>query len=219
VASTSGQIPSDCPAWLRTMLERLSGAPLGSGFLGASAGKNFKVTEKTFPSNANPVSIMTQFNGVDIAGVTSTGKDVKNCHALYVSSSGTVVPNNTTTVVNFNSKQSDTDNAVTIGAAWLFTCQKGKAGTYSVSSHVLYTGVASGFASTCFMELVKNSSIVYRLSTISVPASGSVANNGFISLRLEEKDNIFIRVNQNSGASMTTAINSTNISIQRINGS
>lgn len=54
--------------------------------------------------------------------------DSLTVHAACSSSTGQSIPRDSTTVVNFATKDEDTHNAVTTGASWRFTTPAGKGG-------------------------------------------------------------------------------------------
>ena len=58
--------------------------------------------------------------------------------ARYTTDAGQVIPDNTTTIVNFEDKDFDTHNAVTTGASWVFTAPI--SGFYNVTSKLIFAG-------------------------------------------------------------------------------
>lgn len=62
------------------------------------------------------------------------------CAARYVMTVNQSVPNGPFTVLNYNTKDYDTDNAVTVGAAWKFTVPAGKGGKYHMTASVNAVG-------------------------------------------------------------------------------
>jgi hypothetical protein len=78
----------------------------------------------------------------DTPGVTRIAPPVQ---ARYACSTGQALTANVTPI-NFDTKDIDTDNAVTTGAGWKFTCPTGKSGTYTVVG-----SFAPGSAASCYL--------------------------------------------------------------------
>jgi hypothetical protein len=124
--------------------------------------------------------------------------------ARYTSASGQTIPNVTSTVVNFNTKEYDTHNAVTTGTNWKFTAPV--AGFYNVSSHVLYSSFTSGGIGTVSLSISKNGSFYCDIGrSLFYSESGGTFKvaYGLTDIRLNAGDEINISTYNNSGASRT----------------
>jgi hypothetical protein len=135
------------------------------------------------------------------ASITST----ETVAASYWASSNKSI--STTTPADFDSKDYDTHNAVTIGAAWKFTAPI--RGIYSLS------GLINGTSGTYNLRLYKNG-VFYK--AIAYVASGSVVGIFSNAIQLNAGDFIDIRSNgaaNFAGGSLATD-GTSNITIQKI---
>ncbi len=107
-----------------------------------------------------PANILVRFEGAGaFAGpgaVTFTRWGPPTLSAIYNTNVMQVLTNGASTIVNFDTKEVDTDNAVTIGGAWHFTVPAGRAGIYKVAATVSFLGPSAGGGTTCFIGIFKN---------------------------------------------------------------
>jgi hypothetical protein len=121
--------------------------------------------------------------------------------ARYSTASGQSIPNNTGTIINFNTKEYDTHNAVTTGSNWKFTAPV--AGEYHVSSHVLYDAFAAAGVGAMSIRVYKNDSPHTDLGRTVFNAEGNATNKpafGSTDVQLNAGDTINIVVFNGSGA-------------------
>lgn len=141
--------------------------------------------------------------------------------ARYKSSSGQSIPNNTSTIVDFATKDWDTDNAVTTGASWKFTCPTGKAGKYLVAVKTWSaTGAGWNLGETWRNGLFKNGSLFAFVGNPEAPTASTarMESVGATVVDLAAGDYIDIRLTQDSGGAVTMAPDATtnHVSIHRI---
>lgn len=121
--------------------------------------------------------------------------------ARYTSNSTQSIPNSADTIVNFEDKDYDTMNAVTVGASWQFKAPR--AGIYSVSCLLGFDSNTNWtLGERIFLYLFKNG-----VNDRSLIRWESFATNTFLAnvqghddILLAKDDTIDFRVNQNSGA-------------------
>ena len=146
--------------------------------------------------------------GWSAGAIQSTTENLfSTARARYTSAAGQSVPNNTNTIIDFDTKDFDSLNTVSgTGSAWAFTAPK--SGVYRVSSQVRFTSApwTGGGAEFMLMELLKNGS---RHSYLDVwQADVSITQlvqsiNGTDLVTLSKGDTVAIRVIQNSGGGVT----------------
>ena len=121
----------------------------------------------------------------------------------YRSSSGQSIPNNASTVVNFSTKDWDSNNAVTTGASWKF--QPGISGEFEVNSKILLaSGGGWGVGETAVLVLRKNGTDTDVLDAYNVDAANTNYINlrGSASIKLLATDYIDVTMYHNSGAAI-----------------
>jgi hypothetical protein len=151
---------------------------------------------------------------VDVATQTGGG-----CVAIYNTSAGQSLPLGTSTTINYSTKEADTDNAVTVGASWVFTCPAGKGGYYSVTASAGFT--ATGASTTDVMlQCFKNAVEIQRGNRLVAPASPNVTYLVLAGLaQLAAGDTLHIQMYTGSATETTEAYAATNrVSIHRITG-
>lgn len=141
------------------------------------------------------------------------------CYAFYNTASQNI-PNATSTTINFATKIEDTDNAVTTGASWKFTCPTGKDGLYVISSGVC---LASGATiATAFSVLTMSDGRVFRYTRMG--ATGMTGSNNFTgttTVRMVAGQTAYLQFYQNTGGTqpLESGASSCWITIARIPGS
>ncbi len=118
-------------------------------------------------------------------------------------SSSQSLPNDATTIVNFDAVDFDTAGGITTGATWAYTAQA--AGTYLVAATVTHGSSANwAIGETLRLELHKNDSLYARLAMDSnISANTPVTVMGATLVELAAGDKVDIRVYQNSGGTLT----------------
>jgi hypothetical protein len=121
--------------------------------------------------------------------------------ARYTSTAGQSIPNNTGAIINFETKDYDTHNAVTTGTNWIFTAPV--AGVYNLSSHVLYDQFSVGGTAFLTLYVIKNGSF---FADINRNVFSTYANtfynvvNGSIDIKLNAGDTISVVTYNGTGA-------------------
>lgn len=139
--------------------------------------------------------------------------------ARYTTAAGQSIPNATSTIVDFGTKDIDTHGAVTTGASWKFTAQT--AGIYQVSAKVeLQTGGGWGSTEEVSLAIRKNGTTYTYLGREMQHAAHTTraGTNGSTIISLNAGDYISIAINQDSGAAVSMEANSfaNHVSIIRI---
>jgi hypothetical protein len=122
--------------------------------------------------------------------------------ARYRTSSGQSIPQGTNTIVNFNTKDYDTHNAVTTGSNWKFTAPV--AGIYNVTSCIMYNTFSITNTGQFIIDVYKNNAVAAGLDKL---VFGTYASNSYLSvcgstnIELKAGDTIDVRVFQDTGAS------------------
>ncbi len=124
--------------------------------------------------------------------------------ARYKTAAAQEIANSTVTIVNFETEQYDTHDAVTVGAAWHFTAPV--TGYYLVTSYIRFTA-STGWTDTETVEylLYRNGSQYSALDRKDSFGSGSsiyAFANGSDIVYLAAGDTIDLRVLQTSGAAL-----------------
>jgi hypothetical protein len=137
--------------------------------------------------------------------VSSGGTAAAAIHARYTTDAGQSIPNNTTTIVNFEDVSDDTNTAVTVGAAWHFTAPV--AGRYLVAASITYVTTTTWAATErALFDLYKNgaqwSSLDRSTGRDSSAATQIVQLAGADTVVLAAGDTVDIRTNQNSGGAL-----------------
>lgn len=124
--------------------------------------------------------------------------------------SGTTVPEQTSTVVDFSTKTLDTHNAVTTGTAWQFKAPKD--GIYAVSARVLFSGTDQWNPGDTAALILRvnggvNSYLASRDNFLSGSASLSMQLHGDDVVSLQKGDTIDVVVAQTSGVTLKLSSN------------
>jgi hypothetical protein len=219
------QIPASVEPALRIVLEQLQANTFGAQASAASLGLNLRISEDLYSDTNGTRNRALLFQSLlnnawtTFGGVFPNGTDIKNCYAFYSATAANTIVTATPTIVNFQTKNYDTDGAVAVGATWKFICPKGKSGTYMISAVVTYNAAFGAASITTYMEIYKNSSVSYRLDTKSVAITHLCGHHGQLALYLNSGDIVQIRVYQSTGVNQSTATTNNYVSIQRVNGS
>lgn len=136
-------------------------------------------------------------------------------YAAYNTAAAQSIPNATSTVINFGTKLTDTDSAVTTGAAWKFTAPGGKSGLYSVSATGTLNAAAAG---DVILMLMKNGVEFFRFQRVP-GAAHLLGLSGTCVLQLDAGDYVQVFIFQNSGGALsleaTAAANAVTIAALR----
>lgn len=117
-------------------------------------------------------------------------------------SAGQSIPNSANTVVNMSTVGTDTDNAITVGSGWKWTCPAGKSGLYSISEQISLNATASGVGDQ-ILGIQKNGSEFVRLQRAPSNTTKETGLSGTIMLNLNAGDTIAPLIFQNSGGAVT----------------
>lgn len=113
------------------------------------------------------------------------------------------------TVLNADTMDLDTDDSVTTGAAWKYTCQPGNDGLHLITAiaHITNTTVgASSFAMSAF----KNGTEISRLGgEQNITAARVYGTGGSYVVDLAEGDTLNARVFQNTGSNQALYLGTT----------
>lgn len=175
----------------------------------------------TIPISQNTGSTVNinsgQLNIMRIAGPSQIASS-ELVAARYNSGAGATVTNNTTTLIDFGSKDFDTHGAVTTGASWKFTAPI--SGKYRVSSYVLWSSASFTSGNHTSLQLFKNGSGVQFFGKIYIEATATVSPAvwGTTIANLVAGDYIDVRIDQDSGGSrsLTSSATACWIEIERI---
>ena len=122
-----------------------------------------------------------------------------------------VIPHNVVTVLDYNDIVYDTDNAITTGTGWRFTCPPGKDGYYKVDASILMSSTTAwALGEYLHMILFKNGvthSALWREQRESAAGVFNQAQGSDI-VHLAYGDYIQIALIQTSGGDLTTHNNS-----------
>ncbi len=122
--------------------------------------------------------------------------------SIYKTAAGQSIPSGAFTVVNYATKEIDTHNAVTVGAAWKFTAPFSD--TYSVSAHVLFNSGASATTSSYLISLYKAGTLIAEFGRVN--GTGGVnffGPTGSRDIYLSAGETIDARTLQDSGGART----------------
>ena len=131
----------------------------------------------------------------------------RTCSARYTTNAGqSIGSGGSATIINFEDLRIDTDSAVTVGAAWKFTCPAGKGGYYHVDVSLLFTSTATWAAAEyAQVDIYKGGarySTLYRSTAESATTlNKELTGSDVVSLAVGEY--LDIRVFQNSGGALT----------------
>jgi hypothetical protein len=154
-------------------------------------------------NNATSVGLGKAGVPVNVPGIVSAAASpIGTVAAIYNQATQQVVANLTNTVINFETVELDTDAAVTVGAAWKFTCPAGKGGLYLVTA--CHSWQAFAAAATRLITMISKNAIDYWLTSDEVAVGGLPINSATAWVVLAPTDTIQIKVMQNSGVNETT---------------
>lgn len=108
----------------------LAADPVGYRIVEAQGGR----TGFDFQRKDKATGRWTKVLNVDRNGAIETA--FAPCTAIYRKTALSALPQGVATIVDYAVKDEDSDNAVTTGAAWKFTCPSGKAGLYHAQASV-----------------------------------------------------------------------------------
>lgn len=153
------------------------------------------------------------FSAVD----ASAGAPATVISAIYNSNAGQSIPNNATTVVNFEDTILDTDSAVTIGAGWNFTVPSGGAGVYDIQAAVGFSNISVGNSGRLQITIrINGSAAVSDEQQIADAGRQSVDTATHASLAVS--DTVDVTIAQSNGGARTLDANAffNRISITRL---
>lgn len=163
------------------------GPPGPSGNTGPTGPAGNSVTGPTGPSGTGATGI-TGPSGTGPTGPTGTGSP---CSAAYSTNTGRTVPTGATgVIIDFEDEIYDSDDAVTVGSGWKFTCPTGKAGTYLISFHITF-GDSQG-PIRAYLE--KNGSVDHTVLYGENTVVSNIIVNGSTQIELAESDYISLRL-------------------------
>jgi len=114
----------------------------------------------------------------------------------------------------------DPSSAVTVGAAWKFTCPTGKAGIYHVEADATFASVAWAAGNVAQLFLYKNNALYSVLRRKTLEGAITFYNNvhGSDTVSLAVGDYIDIRTSQNTGGAVALHTDGLNnhVAISRI---
>ena len=145
----------------------------------------------------------------------------RGCVARYSTNAGQSIANTTTTIVDFEDVTFDPSSAVTVGAAWKFTCPTGKAGYYAVHAAVMFASTATWAAGEVAQLYLYKNGAAYSVLLRKTQESATTLYNmlhGSGVVSLAAGDYIDIRVSHNSGAALALHTDGLNnhVAISRI---
>jgi hypothetical protein len=144
----------------------------------------------------------------------------ESVNAVYTTAAGQSIANNTTTIIDFGTKEIDTHGSVTTGASWKFTAQS--SGTYEAALFVQLTATAGwGVAEAATIDMYKGGVVAARMSGhITQAANGELI---FLAgptrqLKLLAGEYIDFRIYHLNGAAVTLNTSASNnwVSIKRV---
>jgi hypothetical protein len=127
--------------------------------------------------------------------------------ARYTTATAQTMTDATATLVDFDTKDFDTDNAVTTGASWKYTVPTGKGGYYLVTALVTLQSSANwGVNESIVMYVYKGGSALITMAIRYMQAAGTYiqAINGSAIISLTAGEYIDVRVKQSSGGNIST---------------
>lgn len=147
------------------------------------------VTDTTLPNNSDPCYLY--INAVaDEPSIVTTTDNVQPVR--YSSNSGQSIPNNTSTIVNFEDRDFDLNGEVTTGGSWQYLAPR--KGTLSVNACIQFTTASSAVATISVFKNGVEQSLLDR-QNMSFILSGSDL------VAVEKGDIIDVRAVQGSGVS------------------
>ena len=139
------------------------------------------------------------------------------CGAIYNTAVAQALGAGVFTVINFGTREIDTDNAVTTGVAWKFTVPTGKDGTYHVSATASIPVTVS--AVDCLITVVKNGAEIHRGTRSNWPVGTDVNQHVSSDLRCVAGDTLAVSVYVTSAQNIEAYGPSNRICIHRVFGS
>lgn len=158
------------------------------GFMSVSTSTSYRLCFHVSTTSASAYSLtMDSF---------SLGPSLGTVYAKYTQTAAQTV-GTSNVIINYANKVHDTHNAVTVGAAWKFTCPVGEGGLYQINANVLGQPTAYTAGAAFFGELdaVQNSSNFSTLGNCSnsSTATMTLGMSGGTQFRLAPGDTIDIR--------------------------
>lgn len=129
--------------------------------------------------------------------------------ARYTTAAGQSIAYNTVSIVDFGTKDFDSNSAVTTGASWKFTAPS--SGKYSISAKVFYTTAFTAAGSTLSIGFHKNNSGTVTSVFITSPflSGGNNAISLNDSIQLLAGETVDVRLYQNDTASTARLLDTT----------
>ena len=137
--------------------------------------------------------------------------------ARYTSASGQSIPLNTSTIIDYATKVTDTTSSVTTGASWKFTAPG--PGNYDVKASIWFAAFAN--ANQMYMAIFKNGSVYsYGPSVLTTATSTNYSATVSDQVSMVTGDYVDIRIFQACGGPQTLSPTATfnYVSISRISG-
>lgn len=131
--------------------------------------------------------------------------------AAYTTATAQALVNGTPTIVNFDTKEYDTDSAVATGAAWKFTALS--AGVYEISGTLGFTGTSSGITG---IGLYKNGTLARNMVELGLGAGTTYDVPFKATVLLAAGDYIDVRAQIFSAMTLRTGATHNNIQITRV---
>ena len=178
----------------------------------ALLGKNYRWTEGPYPTSTSPNSILLQFkqgtNWITVQAIKADGTNALSCSVSYTTATLQAAPTATNTTINYNLKEYDSDNAVLIGANWLFRVPVGKGGLYQLTANASIVTAAVTIAYTVYISAFVNGIEVRRgarftSNLVAVAAIDTWYPNLATVVKLNAGDTVNFTIFQNSGAGAT----------------
>lgn len=91
----------------------------------------------------------------------------ESVNAVYTTAAGQSIPNASVTIINFDTKETDSHNSVTTGASWKFTAPM--SGKYLISSITQYASATYNNGTIFQSDLYKNGVVVANLGYFVMP--------------------------------------------------
>ncbi len=137
----------------------------------------------------------------------------ESVNAAYTTAAGQSIPNNTTTIVDFGTRDYDSHNSVTTGIAWKYTASL--SGKFKACASVAFTATAGGAREA---YVFKNGVQTKSLGVGGTAGSATHGVSGCASISLIAGDFIDIRAFQNQGAAVTLLANAVynHVEVERV---
>jgi hypothetical protein len=182
------------------------------------------------------LAAITSVDGDDLLYVasdptgTATSKKIRVdnflgfCGAYYTSDAGQSISGSVYSIVDFEDKTYDTDNAVTTGVDWKFTCPANKGGYYLVTAFITFVNSSTwDVAEELRLLLYKNGTIYSSLfevysQTAAVNTRRSAIGSDVIKLNPGEYINVVIFQNSGDTLALVSGSSINHVSINRLLG-